>query len=128
MYFSVDTLYTYLSDNWSEVINVLPILPGNFTSEFVIVDVSDANSFREGASGVIFTPPAGLGRNKNHNHNWNAPPQSETQVKKYVEDDLVASKAANLLENLVRGQCHCLKGKRNFVRNGYLFINIPKRN
>ena len=103
MYFSVDTLYTYLSNNWSEVINVLPIFPGNFTSEFVIVDISDANFFCIGASGVIFTLPTGLRRNKNHNHNWNGPPQPETHVKKYVEDDLVASKAANLLKNLVRG-------------------------
>ena len=101
--FSVDTLYTYLSDNGSEVINVLPIFPGNVTSEFVIFTVSDANAFCVVASGVIFTLPAGLGRNKNHNHNWNGPPQPETQVKKYVKDDLVASEAADLLKNLVRG-------------------------
>ena len=99
----MDTLYTYLSDNGSEVINVLPIFSGNITSEFVIIAVSDANAFRVVASGVIFTLPAGLGRNKNHNHNWNGPPQPETQVKKYVKDDLVASEAADLLKNLVRG-------------------------
>ena len=99
----MDTLYTYLSDNGSEVINVLPIFPGNVTSEFVIFTVSDANAFCVVASGVIFTLPAGLGRNKNHNHNWNGPPQPETQVKKYVKDDLVASEAADLLKNLVRG-------------------------
>lgn len=71
-------LFTYLSDNGSEVINVLPIFPGNIASEFVIIAVSDANAFCEVASGVIFTLPTGLGRNKNHNHNWNGPPQPET--------------------------------------------------
>lgn len=98
----MDNPFTYLSDNWSEVINVLPIFPGNITSEFVIV-VSDANVFCEGARGVIFTLPIGLRRNKNHNHNWNGPPQRVTQIKKYVKDDLVASKAADLLKKLVRG-------------------------
>ena len=105
--FSGYTLYAYLGDNGSEVINVLPIFPGNIASEFVIFAVSDANAFCEVASGVIFTLPTGLGRNKNHYHNWNGPPQPETQVKKYVKDDLVASKAADLLKNLVRCKCHC---------------------
>ena len=98
----LNDLYTYLSDNWSEVIDVLPVFPGNITSEFVIV-VSDTNGFCEGARGVIFTLPIGLRRNENHNHNWNGPPQSVTQIKKYVKDDLVASKAADLFKKLVRG-------------------------
>lgn len=60
------------------------------------------NGVIERTRGGIFALPSRIRGNKNHKHHGKGPPESKTKSEKYVEYDLVAAKASNLVKNLVR--------------------------